>query len=182
MAVPDLVDLLHQDGVENPSGFATMHGIALMSYFTATGIKKADDLNTDAATAASIGAIAVAHTFAANKCMKKLYGTENKGEAKDDVVGDTDSQGAKYSVTIMVPGLKAEYNADKRLLNSSKGLAFITMADGTVVQYGSQKFPANFKVSWGSGNNEGYRGYSITISGYGDSVIYTPGLNFTPAA
>lgn len=176
-----VVDLLHQDGVENPSGLATLHGFALLGYFAAAGIKKADDLNSAGATNTSIGSIITPHVFSQGNCMKKIYGTENKGEAKEDVVGETDSQATKSSITISVPGVKADYHGTKRLLNASIGLAFITMADGQVMQYGSERFPCHFKVSWGTGNNESYRGYTITITNYGDGALYTPGLNFTPA-
>ncbi|HVW97509.1 MAG TPA: hypothetical protein VHA56_16165 [Mucilaginibacter sp.] len=180
MAKFDIVDMIHQDGVTNPSGLATMHGIALLGYFTT--IQKPDAVDEDDATGTTVGSIATAHVFEAGACMKKLYGTENKGEAKDDVVGDKDSQNGKGSFTIMLPGSKADYIADRKLLNASIGIAFITMADGQVLQYGSEDFPCHFKVTWGSGNNESYRGYTITGECYGDSVIYTPGLNFTPAA
>jgi hypothetical protein len=175
----DLIDLLHQDGVENPSGLGAIHGIALLSYMTT--IQKADDLNTVGATMDTIGSIATPHVFAVGKCMKKVYSSENKGDAKDDVVGDPDSQNSKATVTLMVPGLTPEYHAARRMYNSAIGLLFVQQADGIVLQYGSERFPCRFKVAWASGNNEGYRGYTITATCYGPSVIYTSGLNFTPA-
>ncbi|RVU01097.1 hypothetical protein EOD41_10815 [Mucilaginibacter limnophilus] len=177
----DIVDMVYQDGVPNPSGLATMHGIALMSYFAAAGIKTPDAINDGDATAASVGAISTPHVFAVGKCMKKLYGTQNKGEAKEEAVGDEDSTATKSSITIMVPGSTAEMNAMKKKLNASHGLLFVSQADGQVRQYGSELFPCHFRVSWGTGTNESYRGYTITATCYGDSVIYTPGLNFTPA-
>jgi hypothetical protein len=175
----DIVDMLHQDGVPNPSGLASMHGIALMSDFTT--VQKPADIDDVGATGLTVGSIATAHVFATTKCMRKLYGSENKGDIKDDTVGDPDSQNAKAITTIMVPGLKADFIAQKKRLNASLGILFVTQSDGQVVQQGSELFPCHFKVTWGSGNNEAYRGYTIVATCYGDSVIYTPGLNFTPA-
>ena len=174
-----IVDMLHQDGVENPSGLATIHGVALISDFDT--IIKAPGLQDVAATISTIGVIGTAHTFATGKSMKKIYGTENKGEAKDDVVGDIDSQSSKGSGTLLLPGSRADLNGMKRLLNNSIGLLFIQEADGTIRQFGSEAFPCHFKMSWASGNNESYRGYTLTWTNYGGSFIYTPGLNFTPA-
>jgi hypothetical protein len=177
-----LVDLLHLDGTPNPSGLTTMHGIALMAWFAAAGIQKPDKLDGADATNISVGSITTPHTFIATKCMKKAYSSENKGDVKDDVVGDPDSQTGKCTGSLMVPGVKAEYITAKKLYNCSLGIAFVTLADGQVMQYGSEDFPCHFKVTWGSDKNEGYRGYTITFTCYGDGILYTPGLNFTPAA
>jgi hypothetical protein len=176
----DLIDLLHQDGVENPSGLGIMHGVALLGYFIT--LNKPDDFTTMNATTTTISTIATPHVFATGKCMKKIYGTENKGDVKEDVVGDPDSQNVKNTVTLMVPGLTADYHTQRRLLNAALGILFVTQADGKVMQYGSAAFPCHFKVAWASGNNEGYRGYTITATCYGASALYTGGLNFTPAA
>lgn len=178
----DIVDLLHPDGTPNPSGLGQLHGYAIFPDFAPNGIKKPAAITDADVTAAAAGSIATAHTFAAGKCMKKLYGTVNKGEAKDDSVGDDDSENSKGTVTIMYPGSKKELLGIKRRLNGLHGLAFISLADGQVLQYGSELFPAHFRASWASGTNEGYRGLTITITSYGDAVEYTPGLNFTPAA
>lgn len=176
----NLVDMLHQDGVENPSGLATIHGIALISDFAT--IQKAPALTDVGATAATVGVIGTAHTFVSTKCMMKIYGTENKGDAKDDVVGDIDSQGSKGSGVLMLPGSSAVLNGSKRILNNAIGILFIQEADGQIRQYGSLAFPCHFKMNYASGNNEGYRGYTLTWTNYGGSFLYTPGLNFTPAA
>jgi hypothetical protein len=173
-----IADLLHQD-VPNPSGLATMHGIARLSEMTT--VQAVDDLTKVGATNITVSTIVTPHVFAPTFCMKRVYGSENKGDAKDDVVGDPDSQNSKGTVVIMIPGLKADYIAAKKQYNSMLGLVFVTQADGQVLQYGSDRFPCRFKVSWQSDKNEGYRGYTITATCYGDAVLYSPGLNFTPA-
>lgn len=150
-----------------------------MSYFTT--IQKAAGLQDAGATISTIGQIATPHVFATTKCMKKFYATENKGEHKTEIVGDPDSQGAKDTGTLMVPGSRADLNGMSRLLNCSVGLLFTQEADGTIRQHGSEAFPCHFKMVYGSGNNEGYRGYTLTWVCYGPAPIYTPGLNFTPA-
>jgi hypothetical protein len=174
-----LLDILHPGGVENPSGLATTHGIALFADMTT--VQKAPDLSDGGATLLTIGKIATPHVFAAGKCMLKLYGTENKGEHKDDVVGDTDSQAIKDTGTLMIPGSKDSLNGTARVLNCTTGLLFTEEADGTVRQHGSERFPCHFKMAYATGNNEGYRGYTLTWTCYGPSAIYTSGLNFTPA-
>jgi len=175
-----LVDLLPPNGAENPSGLATMHGVALLPDFLT--LQAADDLATVGATKDTIGSISAAHVFNTGKCMTKIYGTENMGDVTDAVVGSPDSQGGKITVTLMCPGLTSDRQFMKRMLNSAVGILFTTQADGQVLQHGSELFPCHFKVSWKSDKNEGYRGYTIEASCYGNSVIYTPGLNFTPAA
>ena len=175
----ELLDILHPGGVENPSGLSTMHGIAFLEDFTT--IQKAQDLSDVGATLAGIGKIATPHVFTIGTCMKKLYGTENKGEHKNDVVGDSDSQAVKDTGTLMIPGSKDTLNGTARLVNCSLGLLFTAEADGTVRQHGSERFPCHFKMAYATGNNEGYRGYTLTWTCYGPSSIYTGGLNFTPA-
>lgn len=176
----DITDILHQDGIENPPGLATMHGIALIADFTT--IQKVDGLQDVGATVTSVGSITDPHVFATGKCMRKLYGTENKGEHKEEKVGDSfDSQTAKDTGTLMVPGSDATLNGLARLVNCNIGLLFTQEADGTVRQHGSEAFPCHFNMTYASGNNEGYRGYTLTWQCYRPSTIYTSGLNFTPA-
>lgn len=176
----DIVDLLHVDGTENPSGLATMHGFALLSDFAT--IQRPKDLNDVGATVLNIASISTAHTFLTGKSMKKLYGTQNKGTGGYEPVGEVDSISNKAKFTLSFPGSKAESDGMARILNNSNAIFFIQETDGIVRQYGSERFPAKSKVKYDTGNNEGYRGYTIEVEAYGQAVIYTPGLNFTPAA
>ncbi|MGY0037648.1 hypothetical protein [Pedobacter sp. NJ-S-72] len=112
--------------------------------------------------------------------MKQLYGTQNKGTGGYEAIGEHDSMGFKSKFTISFPGSKAEADGMARILNNANALFFIQESDGIVRQYGSVRFPAKSKVKYDTGNNEGYRGYTIEVEAYGQAVIYTSGLNFTP--
>ncbi|MGY0037649.1 hypothetical protein [Pedobacter sp. NJ-S-72] len=57
----DIVDLLHTDGAENPSGLATMHGFALLSDFTT--VQRPKDLGEVGATITNISSIDTPHVF-----------------------------------------------------------------------------------------------------------------------
>ncbi|MBE7177728.1 MAG: hypothetical protein INR69_15070 [Mucilaginibacter polytrichastri] len=179
MAV-EITDLLHPDGTENPSGLSTLHGYALLSDFAT--IQRPKDLHEADATLANIAAIATAHVFKAGKSMKKVYATQNMNEMSFEPVGEEDSIGQKGTVTLKHPGSKKEADGLARLLNSSNTIWFIQETDGKVRQFGSERFPAKARVAYATGNNEAYRGYTITITAYTAGVLYEPGLNFTPAA
>ncbi len=174
----DIIDLLHTDGTENPSGLATLHGFALLSDFTT--LQRPKDMSEVGATLANIASIAAAHVFPTGKCMKKLYGTQNKGTGGYEPMGEADSMGFKSKFNLSLPGSRAEADGMARVLNNSNAIFFIQETDGIVRQYGSERFPCKTKVKYDTGNNEGYRGYTIEVEAYGQAVIYTPGLNFTP--
>lgn len=82
----------------------------------------------------------------------------------------------------MYPGSTIEADYMARVFTSWKGIVWLQESDGTVRQYGSAKFQASVKVTYDTATNgSGYRGYKLEITSYGPAVIYTPGLNFTPA-
>ncbi len=176
----DLQDLLHVNGVPNPSGLATLHGVANIEDITTLQAPAAQigDLASTAITAATI---ATAHVFATGKCMHKLYGTQNKGKGGYAPVGEVDSEAQKGTAELYHPGSKATADALALKYTNWSGLVFIAEADGTIRQYGSAAFPARIKVTYDTGTNEGYKGYKIDVMAYGLPFIYTPGLNFTPA-
>ncbi|MBS7565143.1 hypothetical protein KHS38_12080 [Mucilaginibacter sp. Bleaf8] len=182
MAEPiiSIVDLLHANGSNNPSGLATLHGYAnLEDIKTVKTPKNPGDVG---ASLENIATITEAHVFNVGKCMSKLYGTENKGKGGYAPVGEKDSMGYKASAELSHPGSKPVADGLAKVFSSWNGLVFIKEADSIVRQYGSPEFPASVKVTYDTGNNEGYRGYKLEITAYGQAVIYTPGLNFTPAA
>lgn len=174
-----VTDLLHTNGTANTPGVATLHGYAGLEDITTLKAPKA--VGDVGATIANIASITEAHVFAVGKCMKKIYGTENKGKGGYAPVGEKDSMGYKASAELSHPGSKPEADGLAKIFSSWTGLVWIKEADGIVRQYGSQEFPASIKVTYDTGNNEGYRGYKLEITAYGQAVIYTPGLNFTPA-
>jgi hypothetical protein len=176
----DLVDLLHINGVPNPSGLATLHALANIEDIVTLQVPTAL-VGTTGSTAVAVATIATAHVFATGKCMYKLYGTQNKGKANYAAVGEVDSEALKGAVELFHPGSKATADALALRFTNWMGLAFIQEADGTIRQYGSAYFPARLKISFDTGNNESYKGYKMEIMCYGLPTIYVPGLNFVPA-
>ncbi len=180
MAKISNINLIHINGKPNPSGLGTLHGYADIEDITTLQAPTAD-IYADGATATTAATIAIAHVFAATKCMTKIYGTENKGKGGYTQPGEADSTTHKGAAELYHPGSKAEADAMSLRFAAWTGLVFIKEADGTVRQYGCAEFPARIKVSHDTGNLESYRGYKLEIMSYGLPFIYTPGLNFTPA-
>ncbi len=174
-------DLLHINGKPNPSGLGTLHGYANIEDITTLQAPTAS-IDAEGATEITAATIATAHVFANGLCMAKLYGTENKGKGGYTQPGEADSTTHKGNAELFHPGSKAEMDAMSLRFSAWTGLVFVKEADGLVRQYGSAEFPARIKVSQDTGNNESYRGYKLEIMAYGLPFIYTPGLNFTPAA
>jgi hypothetical protein len=178
--VLDAVDLLHTGGIDNPGGVATMHGYAMLGDITT--LQAPDKLNAAAATLESVGSIATPHVFGTGKSMKKVYGTENKGSVDVKQTGELDGGGARSEFKFWHPGSKAKVDGWARMMRNNICIFFAQEADGTVRQIGNAQFPAHVSVNYGTGaNNDGYRGYEVTVKAYGEAPIYTPGLNFTPA-
>lgn len=176
----DLVDLLHPDGVENPGGIASISGFALIGDFeTIQAVKGLKDVG---ATLENVSQIAVPHVFKPGKCMIKVYCTQKKGTVKSDAVGDWDGIGKKTTTSVFIPGIDAKVLGTVRLIECSNGIVFAQMSDGTIMQIGSERFPAKAKGSFDSSDNEGVRGTTITFETYERLIEYLPGLNFVPAA
>jgi hypothetical protein len=176
----DLVDLLHPNGVENPGGLATLHGFSQVDDFLL--IQKTKELTDPDATPENVSQIDNAHIWKPGKCMTKLYCTQKKGSLKSAVVGDFDGIGKKSTVAIFFPGLAAKTLGLSRLVENSNGIFFTQMSDSQIVQLGSERFPAKAKCDFDAADNEGVRGTMINFETYERLIIYTPGLNFVPAA
>lgn len=175
-----VVDLLHTNGEPNQGGTAQLHGFA--SFDDMATIQTPPKFSDATATLATIATIGTAHVFKAGKAMSKLYGTESKGKNSFDAPGDDDSSGFVGKAELSHPGSKAVADGLALFFSTWSGAVFLKEADGTVRQYGTPDLPARIKVSYDNPGNTGYRGYKLTIQAYGIPVIYTPGLNFTPAA
>lgn len=177
----DAVDLLHPGGIDNPGGTATIHGYLQLEDITT--LQKPDDLDDSDATLESVGGITTAHVFKAGKSMKKFYSTENKGSVDVKQTGEIDGSGARAEGKVWHPGSKAQVDGWVRRMRNKPFIWFMQEADGTVRQIGSERFPAHLSVNYGTGaNNDAYRGYEVTVKAFGEAPIYSPGLNFTPAA
>lgn len=175
----DYVNKGGPDGQENNMG-----GTKQVIYFAP--IRDFDTIQAPAAsptTEAGVSEITTAHTFLTGKCFKTLYCTLDMGEMKATPQGERDGRSFKQEATIFLPGASKEAVGFASLIKNDKFIALIPLADGKVMQIGSEDFYAEILPDFDSAkNSSGVRGHKFTISSMGPVNLYYSGtITTTPA-
>jgi hypothetical protein len=162
-------------GVEdNIGGLTKRWWFAPKSYFTTISATK--DLNDGTATVDELVEISADHVFVALKGFHVNYCTRDAGELKYTGAGERDGRSMPAKATLFVPGLKITNLGQMRMMKNDELIILVEHADGTVVQLGSARFPAEASISEGGSakNESGVRGMMIEIDGFESGPqIYT---------
>ena len=137
-----------------------------------------------ATTDAELVNISTDHIFSTGKMFLTAYTTEDKGELDYEVQGDPDGFSVKPVAKFFYPGAKEEILAFIAKAKNDQFIFMFPLADGTVLQVGSEQFPARIKPKWNSATNSaGVRGAEIEVTQIVASspVIYSGVISTTPA-
>jgi hypothetical protein len=160
------MDLLH---IVGPTGTTQNIG-GLTGRVRLTAIADMDtivakvELPSDPADEATLVTIATNHTWSADS-----------GKVELEMNQARDTTGVGYKYTGQTPGSAASDHAALVVATNTKLIFWAELADGTWLQFGSERFPAELKMKWSSGKNQGeYRGFEITVEAFESTFqIYT---------
>lgn len=156
--------LTGRNGVEdNIGGLTKQFWFAPKSYFTT--IAKTKDLSDATAVLAELSEISDDHVFASLKGFHKCYCTRDMGEVKYTGAGERDGRSMPGKGTFFVPGLNISNLGVLRMLKNDELIILAEAADGKILQLGSERFPAEVRVSEGGSakNESGVRGFMIEV-------------------
>lgn len=164
MAVLAYVGLTGRNGVEdNIGGTTKQFWFAPKSYFTT--ISKTKDLSDGTATLSELSEISDDHVFAVGKGFHKNYCTRDMGEVKYTGAGERDGRSIPGKATFFIPGLSINNLGILRMLKNDELIILAEAADGKILQLGSERFPAEVRISEGgtAKNESGVRGFMIEV-------------------
>lgn len=118
--------------------------------------------------------IATAHTFPVTKGFTEIYCSFDTGDLTADMVGERDSRIWNPKLVCQHPGIYKEFLELANWVKDEDFIVLVEMMDGTVIQLGADGTECDIQVSMGSGKNSGgYKGFTISIEGFGTPFIYT---------
>lgn len=127
--------------------------------------------------------IVTAHTFKTGFCFKEVYCTLDKGSVDLEPQGERDGKSFKQKAKIFYPGSKVEAIAFASNIKNDNLIVIIPLADGTMIQVGSEDFPAQMSPKFTSATNSGgIKGWEFEIEAM-ESVnfVYTSTITLVPA-
>ncbi len=135
---------------------------------TMTTIQKKIELNEGTATAPEdLINISGNHAWAVGEGYYEIYCTRDEGEGKATGPKVRDASGMESVMTAKFPGIDPANLGVCVIANNTKVIAWQELADGTWLQYGSERFPAEFQYDWTSGKNSGTRRETtVTVSAF----------------
>jgi len=150
----------------NVGGLTGRIFVAPLDYFTT--LQKVLDLSDLAATSETdFVTITADHVFAASKGFHKIYCTRDMGKVTMKAVGERDGRGYKIEGEIMHPGFSPEIMAWGTMGKNDRMIVLAELADGQLLQAGSEQFPCEMKFDFdAAGNESGLRGTKITFSAF----------------
>lgn len=128
--------------------------------------------------------ISTDHTFQTGKNWLTMYTTEDKGIADYELQGDADGKSVKPVAKAFYPGATEQILAFIAKAKNDQFIFLMPLADGTVLQLGSEQFPARINPKWTSAQNStGVRGAELEITQVVASapIIYSGQIVLTPA-
>lgn len=137
-----------------------------------------------ATTDAELVNISTDHVFKTGKMFLTMYTTEDQGMADYEVQGDPDGKSVKPVAKVFYPGAEEAILAFMAKAKNDQFIFLLPLADGKVLQIGSEQFPARISPKWTSATNSGgVRGAEIEITQIVASspVIYSGTISTTPA-
>lgn len=174
--------LTGRQGVEdNIGGLTKRFFFAPKSYFTT--ISKTKDLDDPTATVDELSEISADHVFAVGKGFHTAYCTRDMGEVKYAGAGERDGRSIPGKATFFTPGLAIANLGQLRMLKNDELIILAELADGKLLQLGSERFPAEVRISEGGSakNESGVRGMMIEVDFFESGPqIYTGALTLHP--
>ena len=124
---------------------------------------------------AELSEISTDHTFTGTKGFFKSYCTRDKGNVKGTIVGERDGRGMKFDGMFFVPGSVIATLGGTRKMKNDQFVFLFEQADGTLLQIGTERFPAEVSIEYDTAQNEsGVRGTTFKVSGFESGpFIYT---------
>ncbi len=174
--------LTGRTGVEdNIGGLTKRYWFAPKSYFTT--IAKTKDLSDATATLAELAEISADHVFAVGKGFHVNYCTRDMGDVKYTGAGDRDGRSIPGKANFFTPGLAINNLGIMRMLKNDELIILAELADGKIVQLGSERFPAEVRISEGGSakNESGVRGMMVEVDAFESGPqIYTGVIDLHP--
>ena len=176
----DHKDLLGPDGTENNMGgteqffYISSHANILTFGTPAAAPVDPDDKYV----------IATAHTMKTGKKFAKIYGTIDTTELEQAMNGDVDGMSFKPTFKFFHPGSAKALIAFVNRVKNDKVVMLVPLADGTIMQIGSEKFVGYMKPAFKSDKTTG-RGKGAEFECYAyqpDIMIYAAAIPLTPGA
>jgi hypothetical protein len=173
-------DMLGPDGTENNMG-GTEQFFFFISHSDVLTFKKPDP--ADAATDDAY-VISEAHVCKSGKKFFKMYATIDTTELEMALNGDIDGQSFKPTFKFFHPGSKKELITFINRIKNDKFLVIVPLADGTLIQIGTEKFVAYMKPNFKSEKTSGRgKGAEFEVMAFQpDIYLYDATIPVTPAA
>lgn len=161
----------------NPAGTKLLLSIAALGDFTTISKPAAVP-----ATLAETNLISTDHDFATGKKFWKLELEVNKNELNAEIMGAVNGAARKHTYTGFVSGLSPAMAGWMEKAQNEKLLAMVHLADDQVIQLGEENNGAMLQANFQTGVNDGgERGWLVTVTWYGRTLLYTGVISYTPA-
>jgi hypothetical protein len=160
----DYENLSGPDGTtDNMGGILQKVYAAPIRYFDS--IKK---VATSPTTLAGLVDITDTHTFLTDMGFHKFYCTQDKGMVDAEPQGDRDGRSYKQDAKFFYPGSDSELHGFASMAKNDRFIFLAPMVDGTLMQIGTEDFPAEILGKFTTATNSGgVRGYEFTVSSMG---------------
>lgn len=175
-------DLVGPDGTaENPGGSEQIIYFSPVSDFTTIQAGPAFSAVTGPADACMI---TTDHEFATGKRFYKLTLNIRSGKITGESVGEVGGKSVLTKFEGLVIDSIMELAGMQRLANADKYIILAPLADGNVIQIGTEKKPATMSFNFDSaGQTEGVRGSIVEVEASDVGMwIYTGAILLTPQA
>jgi hypothetical protein len=174
--MPEFTDLAIPKA-NNPAGTKLLLSIAALSDFTTIAVPAAVP-----ATLAETNVISTDHDFATGKKFWKLELELNKNELNAEIMGAVTGAARKHTYTGFMSGLSAAQVGWLEKAQNQKLLIMAHLSDGQVIQLGEEDNGAMLQSNFQTGVSDGgERGWPVTITWYGRTMLYTGVISYTPA-
>lgn len=127
--------------------------------------------------------ITTAHTFKTGKCFKVMYITRDKGKVMGEPQGDTDGKSFKQKLESFYPGSDPSMHGFAAMCKNDQFICLAEQADGSVLQVGTERFPASCTPKYdSSSNSSGARGHHFEWeTNETRQYVYTAAITVIPA-
>lgn len=162
---------------QNVGGTTKRFFVAKKSDFTAIIAKAEMDDAVPPTNPSELIEIDGDHTFGATKGFIEVYNTRDSGNVETSYNTERDTNGMKVVYKLKHPGLNAATLGKLVLAMNDQLICLVEMVDGKIFQIGTERFPAELKMKFMSGQNEsGYRGCEIEVTGFETTPIIYSGV------
>ncbi len=139
---------------------------------------------TDIEEAAVIDGTGSPHTFNTSKCFKKLEVVMDTGELNGETVGERGSRAIKVNFEAVYVGKDEAILGMIRTSKEDQFIILVPLANGKVLQIGTEKKPALMTMNYSTGKSgEGRKGVTIQVESTDVAIWqYNGDITTTPAA